>query len=1505
MANLAEANKLFRNRDYLAASRAYARLIEGTWDFYVYHENLAASEQALGKHAESLEYFSTALMLNRDSERAYSAIKLSSLKKQEQAPALSIIVPVHNTQKYLSRCLESILSQTLSDFELIVINDGSTDQSGNIIEGLASKDARIVSISNRAPSGNPGTPRNQGIELARGYYIGFVDSDDWIEPDYFATLLDAARQQDADVAFAGGFKNHKNDVATARRYAKTDFNNRTSPLYKYHESFMIWDKIYRASLIKRLGIRLGETRAAVDVPFILKAYYYLRNAAFCDDLLGYNYRRESETSVTVKHRKSSNCNFEFEAYKAVDDWASQYQISPQYRKIIDFRKLNSYLYTLSVIDPKMREPFAEEARRQLTQVRRDDIASLAKLSKREHILEKLDSVLAPKLNSAKLVSESKRPVAKEVKKGEPTRKNEGPPPFSFSIEGERSGILFFPDWSHANPYQKLLYGALSERYGIRIGGLSQKHLKKSVLKDCREKFSIIHVHWLHALMDFSSDSGANAFMDALQYAKSIGYQIVYTAHNIISHDTEFRERELRFRKKASTLFDYILTHGNLAKERIEKEIGVPSEKVHIVPHGTYEGYYPNYVSPEFARSKLGIPESDFVFLFFGNIKAYKGIDKLLEAYVSVKRKYRNVRLVIAGRAMEKDSENLIQNLCASDDSVLYKPEYIGDQYVQEYFNAANIVVLPYRNILTSGAMLLSMAFHKPVIAPRAGLIPELISDGRQGYLFDNYPQMAAIMEDCASAFISGRWAERHSTFEFASTNEDLRWTRIAASAPFPEIFGRSPRDIIAPKTKPYDYCILRILGNDLPFRHESGQTIRNLTFTLKNETDFVATKKIWVLNRIIDAEKKAKLIELLKLHGKDFVDIPYEAGELAKIPYAFEELPVEDIKLTKEYDALDERAKVIVDTAILRHKNRYLMNNNGARNAALAEGRKHARWVFPWDGNCFINDDAWAQLVKSLSNRPDLKYHIVPMDRVLQNELLLDKGYRPNPSEEPQIIFRDDAPLSFDEGLVYGLKPKVDLLKRLGVPGVWNGWKQLYPWKPHITAHQPGAFVYGWAGWVARLFSGHKEQETDLFARGVSREKGMVALLQETDRKDLFSSFKSSSLAFYDEKALCAMRANFAAGSKGEYSNVLTALESSAKQFLKNPLYTVVSKTTLPPSGDVRDYWHPAPYFWPNPASPNGLPYLYKDGERVPGTRMYEPESVKYDRTSIQKLFDETTALAIYGFISQDERFTEKAYKLIKCWFLDSRTAMNPHLTYSQVVMGRNDSKGTASGLIETKDFYYFLDAVRLIKRSPYWTLGDDKGMNKWCSDFLSWLNESEQGQAECRTKNNHGIAYDLQTYAFSAFLGDTKQMYNILVRSLSRLKSHVMEDGSQPHEMKRTTTAHYTAFNLHLWLNFHQMVRRTSSFSVASYKHRYKGGDKSPLKLATSWVLSFVGKTWPFEQIDEFDGERYQHIYHGIAQLSPSIRDKYGSAIPPLSSSKSVFFPHDGIAPYWALSMT
>ena len=121
-----------------------------------------------------------------------------------QSKKVSLIVPVYNTKKYLRRCLESAVSQTYRNMEIICVDDGSTDGSGEIVDEFAARDSRVIAIHQK--NSGESNARNNGLKISSGDYIGFMDCDDWIEPDMYECLAGALEQADADMAIAGFYR---------------------------------------------------------------------------------------------------------------------------------------------------------------------------------------------------------------------------------------------------------------------------------------------------------------------------------------------------------------------------------------------------------------------------------------------------------------------------------------------------------------------------------------------------------------------------------------------------------------------------------------------------------------------------------------------------------------------------------------------------------------------------------------------------------------------------------------------------------------------------------------------------------------------------------------------------------------------------------------------------------------------------------------------------------------------------------------------------------------------------------------------------------------------------------------------------------------------------------------------------------------------------------------------------------------------------------------------------
>lgn len=695
---------------------------------------------------------------------------------------------------------------------------------------------------------------------------------------------------------------------------------------------------------------------------------------------------------------------------------------------------------------------------------------------------------------------------------------------------------------------------------------------------------------------------------------------------------------------------------------------------------------------------------------------------------------------------------------------------------------------------------------------------------------------------------------------------------------------------------PDTFVLYRILGNDLPPRHEVGQTLTNLRFLLDHEPELASCEKRWVVNRIVDPEQEAAIIALLEDRNQPYLHIPFVLEEYAQANWDLASFPGDAFFLRGHYHDMHEYDQLRAEAHVRRFKNNYLIHNNGARNAALRDGRDRAKWVLPWDGNCFLTEGAWSEIVESVTTKPYLKYFTVPMSRTIDNDDLLQPDYRPDADEEPQILFRRDAEEEFNENFYYGRRPKVELFYRLGIPGKWDDWPDDV-WDLPRAPRSEDAGTSGEAGWVARLFSGQKELEADktmgLRNRGEARIAAITAMLDRHDVAALSLTYSPDNLTAYDEAAVTALPE--AAPGSPEHQ-VFDRLVLEADLALQRGPYSVVDKTSVPPSGDKHDYYHPAPYWWPNPATPSGMPFQFRDGERIPGTRLYEPESALYDRTRLQRMFDDTTVLALGWLATRESRYIEHAAKLIRTWFLDETTRMNPHLLYSQVRSQTINDVGAKSGLIEMKDLYYLLDAARLVERAGCLSSEEQTRLRDWLKEYLEWLQTSDQGTEERLTNNNHGTCFDLQTGAIAAFLGDMELLEKTFFASRQRILEQFTRDGQQPHEMTRTQTAHYCCFNLQCWINL-----ATLADACGHDLWSFEGKDGRGLAQAFAWLLPHLSRaTWKYKQIEPFDRGRFLPIFYTARSLAS---DQGSLHMTEPSQARPVFFAHDGIKPFWMLT--
>lgn len=218
-------------------------------------------------------------------------------------PLISVIIPVYNVEEYLPTCLESVCNQTLDELEIIVVDDGSTDRSGDVAEEFARKDSRICVIHQR--NGNPGATRNVGLKMVSGEYVGFVDSDDWIDPDMYEKLYQTAQTTQADLIVTGvcvEFTRDKRQILQQIDKAVNIVEDQTKLLelfFQLKENNLIaypCNKLFKTSKIKEEQICFPEILPYEDLVFNLRYYMSARTVSLIPDI-PYHYMRRDELSA--------------------------------------------------------------------------------------------------------------------------------------------------------------------------------------------------------------------------------------------------------------------------------------------------------------------------------------------------------------------------------------------------------------------------------------------------------------------------------------------------------------------------------------------------------------------------------------------------------------------------------------------------------------------------------------------------------------------------------------------------------------------------------------------------------------------------------------------------------------------------------------------------------------------------------------------------------------------------------------------------------------------------------------------------------------------------------------------------------------------------------------------------------------------------------------------------------------------------------------------------------
>jgi glycosyltransferase involved in cell wall biosynthesis len=302
-------------------------------------------------------------------------------------------------------------------------------------------------------------------------------------------------------------------------------------------------------------------------------------------------------------------------------------------------------------------------------------------------------------------------------------------------------VLFLPDYSAANAYQRALSAGLAD-LGVEVRSDATRPgrvlpVAEAVLRHGRP--GIVHVHWTEPYIargERVSRVKARRTLLELRLARIAGSRIVWTAHDLFRHDRGVDPAERRFMRSLFRLSDAVIVHCQKAADSLLESLGVggaAGAKVRVIPHGHYRGAYPDTITRADARQRLALPDEAMVVAFTGWVRPYKGVAELIDAFAQLEAA--DARLVVAGKPLDEAYAARLAAQAERDGRVSLRLGFVPDEDLQVYLRAADVVAAPFLEIFTSGSVLLAMSFERAVIAPRRGCVTETLDEGG-GILYD-------------------------------------------------------------------------------------------------------------------------------------------------------------------------------------------------------------------------------------------------------------------------------------------------------------------------------------------------------------------------------------------------------------------------------------------------------------------------------------------------------------------------------------------------------------------------------------------------------------------------------------------------------------------------------------------------------------------------------------------------------------------------------------------------
>jgi glycosyltransferase involved in cell wall biosynthesis len=309
--------------------------------------------------------------------------------------------------------------------------------------------------------------------------------------------------------------------------------------------------------------------------------------------------------------------------------------------------------------------------------------------------------------------------------------------------------LHFPDWRAGNYYQQNLADGLAKAAHQAIFPTYSGFLFPLSINILRHKTRLLHLHWVLSINGATQKSRMGMYRFLFMFIldilllRCLGVRIVWTVHNLHSHDPLFPAEDLFSRRFLARHCYRLLAHSTAAAVEIAALYRCLPEKIRIVPHGNYEHNYLHDASREESRDRLKVPEEGKIFLAFGNMKPYKGLEDLIRAFQSEGGPEDS--LLLAGKCGNPVYLEELRKIAGADARIHFHARFIADDEIRYYMAAADVCVFPFKNIFTSGSLILASGFAKALIAPDVPTLREYL-DPQGAILFDPLNQAKGLAQ---------------------------------------------------------------------------------------------------------------------------------------------------------------------------------------------------------------------------------------------------------------------------------------------------------------------------------------------------------------------------------------------------------------------------------------------------------------------------------------------------------------------------------------------------------------------------------------------------------------------------------------------------------------------------------------------------------------------------------------------------------------------------------------